>query len=310
MAVKASRGRFASERWRNLPVALAFLSPFIVGFIAFNLIPMVLSLYFAFTDYTGAVWPPHWIGGLNFAYMVDGTTDPLFWTSVANTVWFMLVSVPIGLAVSLALAVLLNSSMRGIGIYRTIFFLPSLLPFVATTLIFLFLLNPEVGMVNQILGDLHLPQPGWFTDPLWAKPGLVVQGLWGGGSSMIIFLAGLQGVPEEVHESAQIDGAGAIRRFWSVTLPLITPTLFFNLLLGMIAATQYFAQAFIISTAPGGGGGPDNSLMFFSLNLYNQAFTQFNMGYAAALSWVLTVAVMALTCILVVTSRKWVHYGT
>jgi multiple sugar transport system permease protein len=315
LALPQRRSRWRTQEWRNLRVALVFLAPWIIGMLGLWLIPAVLSLYFAFTDYTGAIWPPHWIGLSNFASMVNGI-DPDIATAVGVTIWWILISVPFGLAVGLALALLLNWKVRGLAIYRTVFFLPSLVPFVGSTLLFLWLFNPETGLVNQVLGFLHLPQPGWFTDPAWAKPGLLFQSVWGLGATIIIFLAGLQDVPVELYEAASLDGAGTWRRFWNVTLPLITPTLFFNLVLGMINAFQYFAQAFIVSTSPssfGGAGevgGPAGSTLFFALHIYDQAFQQGQIGYASALAWVLTVVVVLLTLVIVRTSGRWVHYGS
>lgn len=315
MAISVAGARRSRvETRRNLRVALVFLSPWLVGMLGLWLIPTVLSLYFSFTDYTGAIWPPHWIGLANYQAMFDGT-DPDFSTTLGVTTWWVLLSVPIGLAASLGLALLLNQQVRGIAFYRTIFFLPSLVPFVGSALVFLWLLNPQYGLVNQVLGFLHLPQPGWFTDPNWSKPGLLLQSVWGGGATIIIFLAGLQGVPIELQEAAVLDGAGRLARFWHVTLPLITPTVFFNLILGMINAVQYFAQAFVVSTAPGsmGGtgevGGPAGSTLFISLHIYDQAFQQGNVGYAAALAWALVIVVAVVTLIFIGTSGRWVQYG-
>ncbi len=316
MAVAVESPRRSVQSRRNLRVALVFLSPWIVGILGLWLIPTALSLYFSFTDYTGAVWPPHWIGLDNFRAMWDGT-DPDFMTTLGVTAWWVFLSVPSTLIAGLLLALLLNSRVRGIAIYRTIFFMPSLVPFVGSSLLFLWLLNPQTGLVNSVLGGLHLSQPGWFTDPNWAKPGLLIQNIWGAGATIIIFLAGLQNVPEELYEAASLDGAGPAGRFWHVTLPLITPTIFFNLILGMINSFQYFAQAFVVSTiatagATGSGGevgGPAGSTLFFSLHIYDQAFQQGNVGYSSALAWLLTVVVVAITLVLVRTSGRWVHYG-
>jgi multiple sugar transport system permease protein len=315
MAVAAGRRGLSVQTRRNLRVALVFLSPWIVGMVGLWLIPTVLSLYFSFTDYTGAVWPPHWIGLDNFRAMWDGT-DPDFQTTLGVTAWWVFLSVPITLIAGLLLALLLNLRVRGMALYRTIFFMPSLVPFVGSSLLFLWLLNPQTGLINAVLGGLHLPQPGWFTDPGWAKPGLLIQNIWGAGATIIIFLAGLQNVPEELYEAASLDGAGAFSRFWHVTLPLITPTVFFNLILGMINSFQYFAQAFVVSTiatagASGAGevGGPAGSTLFISLHIYDQAFQQGNVGYSSAMAWLLTVVVVAITLVLVRTSGRWVHYG-
>jgi multiple sugar transport system permease protein len=314
VAVRPARSTPQSRR--TLRVALVFLLPWIVGMLGLWLIPTALSLYFSFTDYTGAIWPPHWIGLDNFRAMWDGT-DPDFSTTLGVTAWWVFFSVPVTLVTGLIVALLLNSKVRGIGLYRTIFFLPSLVPFVGSSLLFLWLLNPQTGLVNAVLGGLHLPQPGWFTDPNWSKPGLLLQNIWGAGATIIIFLAGLQGVPGELYEAASLDGAGSTARFWHVTLPLITPTVFFNLILGMINSFQYFAQAFVVSTvatagATGSGGdvgGPDGSTLFVSLHIYDQAFQQGNVGYSSAMAWVLTLVVVAVTLVLVRTSGRWVHYG-
>ncbi|HVC83550.1 MAG TPA: sugar ABC transporter permease [Chloroflexota bacterium] len=312
-----ARGHRSLEGRRNLRTALVFLSPWLVGMLALWLLPTGLSLYFAFTDYTGAVWPPHWIGFDNFRAMFDGT-DPDFMTTFGVTVWWVVFSVPSALIAGLFLAMLLNLKVRGIAFYRTIFFLPSLVPFVGSALLFLWLLNPQTGLVNQTLGWLHLYQPGWFTDPSWSKPGLLLQNIWASGATVLIFLAGLQEVPVDLYESASLDGAGSIARFWHITLPIITPTIYFNLILGMINSFQYFAQAFVVSTlatsasSAGGSpevGGPLGSTLFFSLHIYDQAFQQGNVGYASALAWVLTLVVIVITLVLVRSSGRWVHYG-
>lgn len=317
MAIAAGRRARSPESRRNLRTALVFLSPWLVGMLALWLIPTGLSLYFAFTDYTGAVWPPHWIGFDNFRAMFDGT-DPDFMTTLGVTLWWVVFSVPSALVAGLLLALLLNWKVRGIALYRTIFFLPSLVPFVGSALLFLWLLNPQTGLVNETLGWLHLYQPGWFTDPSWSKPGLLLQNIWASGATLLIFLAGLQDVPSDLYESASLDGAGTLARFWHITLPIITPTIYFNLILGMINSFQYFAQAFVVSTlatsasSAGGSpevGGPLGSTLFFSLHIYDQAFQQGNVGYASAMAWVLTLVVIAITLVLVRTSGRWVHYG-
>lgn len=313
-AIGPRRRTSSARSRRTLRVALVFLSPWLVGMLGLWLVPTALSLYFSFTDYTGAVWPPHWVGLANFAALFKGA-DPDILDAVGVTAWWIVVSVPAGLGVGLGLALLLNWRVRGIGLYRTIFFLPSLVPFVGSTLLFLWLFNPQSGLVNQGLAALHLPQPGWFTDPAWAKPGLLFQSVWGAGATVIIFLAGLKDVPESLYEAAALDGAGTLGRFWHVTLPLLTPTIYFNLVLGMINAFQYFAQAFVVSTSPnsfGGAGevgGPVGSTLFFSLHIYDEAFQQGNIGYASALGWALVAVVVLITLLLVGTSRKWVHYG-
>lgn len=308
------RGRSTAQSRRNFRDAMVFLSPWLVGMVGLWLIPTALSLYFAFTDYTGSVWPPHFIGFANFTNMFDGT-DPDFPNTMTATLWWVTFSVPATLIVGLLLALALNMRVKGIGFYRTLVFMPSLVPFVGSTLLFLWMLNPQYGLVNQVLLAVHLPSLGWFTDPVWARPALLLQYLWGSGSTMIIFLAGLQTVPLELHEAASLDGAGPLGRFWHVTLPLLTPTIYFNLLLGLINAVQYFAQAFVASTGTSTTdtaselGGPVGATLVIGLHIYDQAFQQGNVGYASALSWLLVLIVVAITLVLVKTSGRWVHYG-
>jgi multiple sugar transport system permease protein len=269
---------------------------------------MFASLYFSFTRYD-IVTPPQWVGLLNYRFMF--TSDPNFWIAVRNTVWMILVSTPLSIAFAIGCAVVLTRPKRGTGVYRTIFFLPTMVPVVAAALGFTFILNPA-GPINHALRFLHIPQPLWFQDPKWSKPGLVLLGLWGIGNTMIIFLAALLDVPRPLYEAADVEGANAWQRFRHITLPMISPVIFFSVVIAVIYGFQYFTEAYIASgVAAGGGdslGSPQDSLLFYPTWLYEQGFRSFHMGYASALAWMLFLIVMVCVVILIRTSRRWVHY--
>jgi multiple sugar transport system permease protein len=258
--------------------------------------------------------PPQWIGLDNFEVMF--TTDNLYWKSVWNTAYFALVSVPLGLIVALALAILLNGRNRGIGVYRTAFYLPSLMPPVAATLVWMVLLNPRLGLVNLVLEALGLPRQGWLASAAWAMPAVILMAIWTScGQPMLIFLAGLKEIPVSLLEAATIDGANAWQRFWHVTLPLLTPTIFFNLVIGIIGSFQVFTLVFIASEPMAGSGGaqtqgvgPLNSLLVYMIHLYRNAFRYFNMGYASAMALVMFIILVLITLVLVRSSETWVHY--
>ena len=304
--VERRRRRRRSTRRRQL-VALAFMSPWIVGFSAFYVYPMLASLYFSFTKYD-ILSQPKWVGLANYRFMF--TSDPQFWTAVRNTLWIIAILVPLQVLFGIATATVLTRVKRGLPFYRTVFFLPTMVPLVAAALGFIYILNPA-GPANRILGLLHLPQPLWFVDPRWTKPGLTLIGLWGIGQTMIIFLASLLDVPRQLYEAAELEGAGPWQRFRHVTLPMISPVIFFSVLIGMIQGFQYFTQAFVISKAGDRShevGFPQDSLLFYTSRLYQQGFEGFHMGYAAAMSWVLFLVIMAFTVVLIRSSRRWVHY--
>jgi multiple sugar transport system permease protein len=298
------------KRRRTLTVLL-FMSPWIVGFVLFLLYPMLSSLYFSFTKYD-LLSTPRWAGLFNYRFMF--TRDPVFWQALKNTLWIIAVGVPTRIVFSIFTAALLTKRTRSVGVYRTVFFLPSMAPAVAATLGFVYLLNPATGPVNRILGSLHLPQPLWFFDPTWSKPGLVLLGLWGVGDAMIIFLAGLLNVPSQLYEAADVEGAGRWQKFQYITLPMISPVIFFSLVIGVIDGFQYFTQAYVAAAAISGPGqinfvgSPQNSTMFYSVYLYNQGFQNFHMGYASAMAWVLFAVTMACTVVLIRLSRRFVHY--
>ena len=300
-------GRFRlSKRVRDDLRGYLFVSPWIVSLLVFTAYPMIASFYFSMTDYT-ILNPPRWVGLDNFRVMFG--TDNLYWKSVWNTVYYVIFSVPLGLAVGLVLALLLNQKIGGIGIYRTLYYLPGLMPVVASTLLWMVLLDPRLGLVNAALRGFGLPRLGWLRSSTWSKPALILMSLWGGsGYSMLIFLAALKEIPQSLYEAAMIDGANSWQRFWTVTLPMITPTIFFNLLMGIIGSFQVFGPALIIS---GGDSsiGPLNSLLMYMLHLYRYAFRYFNMGYASAMALAMFLVLVILTLVLMRSSSYWVHYS-
>ena len=235
------------------------------------------------------------------------TSDPVFWKSLYITIKYAAIALPIGLVCSVALALLMNLDIGGISIYRTIFYLPSIVPVVATSVVFIWILNPTTGLVNGILQLVGITGPNWLGDPKWALYSLVMMGLWGVGGSMIIYLAGLKDIPAHLYEAAVIDGANVWQRTRHVTLPMLTPVIFFNMIMGIIGSFQYFTEAFVISN---GTGGPVDSTMFYSLYLYNKAWRYLDMGYASAMAWVLFVIIVLCTAAVFKSHAKWVHYGS
>jgi ABC-type sugar transport system permease subunit len=279
---------------------LAFLSPWIVGFLAFTLIPIIVSLYDSFCDYS-LLQPPLFKGLANYRMLF---ADPVFWKALGNTAIYAAMALPLGMIAALGMAMLLNLKIRGQSIYRTIIFLPSLVPMVASAMLWLWLFNTKLGLINAVLQKLGVANPpGWLTDARWAMPALVLMSLWGVGNTVIIYLAGLQDVPRELYEAASIDGATAVRRAWHVTLPLISPVIFFNLVMGIIGVIQIFATPFIMT-----GGGPARSTYFYTMYLYDNAFKYLKMGYANAMAWVQLLIVLVLTGLAAWSSKRWVHY--
>jgi len=290
---------------------LLFISPWIVGFLAFNLYPALASLYYSFTDFK-ILQTPRWVGLDNYSELFG---DALFWKSLGNTLYLTVIGVPLAVMVALGIALLLNTKgIRGIGIFRTIFYLPVVIPAVAAAILWIFLLNPANGLVNQFLGAFGIDGPGWFFDPGWAKNGIILLTIWAAGDVVIIYLGALQGVSRALYEAAEVDGAGPWVRLRHVTIPMISPAILFNLITGAIAAFQYFTQAFVISNGVGHGasdgaiGGVQNSLLFYGLNLYNFGFRYFQMGYASALAWFLLIAILLATIVLLRVSRNRVYY--
>ena len=278
----------------------AFLSPWLIGFVAFTLAPIGLSLYYSFCRYS-LLQPPLFRGMENYRTLVG---DPVFWKVMANTAIYSLMALPMGMLAALSVAMLLNSKIRGMAIYRTIVFLPSLVPQVASAMLWLWLFNAKLGLVNTFLRAIGISNPpGWLTDVHWAMPALVLMSFWGIGNTVVIYLAGLQDVPRELYEAAEIDGASQARKIWHVTLPYISPVIFFNLIMAIIGTLQIFATPFILT-----GGGPARSTYFFTMYLYDNAFSYLKMGYASAMAWVQLLLVLALTGLAAWSSRRWVHY--
>jgi multiple sugar transport system permease protein len=279
----------------------AFISPWLIAFAVFTFGPFIASIYLSFTRYD-VVSAPAWVGLANYRNMI--TQDVVFFKSLWVTVKYAMVAVPLGIVAGVGLALLLNAQVRGISVYRTVFFLPSIVPIVATTVVFMWLLNPQIGLVNAILKKIGIIGPAWLQDPAWAFWSLVMMGLWAVGGSMIIYLAGLKDIPATLYEAAMIDGAGLWQRTRYVTLPMLTPVIFFNLVMGVIHSFQYFTQAYIMTA-----GGPEESTLFYALYLFDRAWRYLDMGYASAMAWVLFVIVMVLTGLIFRTHHRWVHYG-
>jgi len=290
------------------------LSPWILGFCFFTAGPMALSFYYSFTHFD-LISTPQWIGLDNYRFMfgIGESEDPYFGHAVRNTLYIIAFGVPMRIVFGVATAMLLTRPGRGRNVYRTLFFMPSLAPRVGATLVFVYLLNPGNGPVNVLLEKIpFVTAPLWFLDPEWSKPALIFLGLWGIGDAIVLYLAGLLDIPRHLYEAIAIEGAGRWQRFRYVTLPMLTPVIFFTLIIGIIDGFQYFDQAYIASGASGTNaalGSPQNSLLFYGIYMYDQAFRQFHMGYAAAMAWVLFVAIMATTAFLLVTSKRWVHSG-
>jgi multiple sugar transport system permease protein len=294
------RKAFASPtRRRDTLWGYVFLAPFIAGFVLWHLGPLLMSLYYSFTDYD-LLQPETLVGLENYERMID---DQRFWISLVNTAIYTAMSVGIFLFFSLGGALLLNASVRGITFFRLVVYLPSQLPLVASAVIFLWIFEPTFGVANYILQTIGLEPQGWLFDPVLAKPTLAIMGVWGIGTGIIIFLAGLQSVPESLYDAAKVDGAGHIRQFWHVTLPMVSPVILFTLIISIIASFQVFDLAYIMTD-----GGPGTETLFYVLYLYRQGFEFFNMGYASALAWVLFVIILLLTFLNFRSSGRWVHY--
>jgi multiple sugar transport system permease protein len=288
-----------SKQTRQLAKGLAFLSPWMVGFLAFTLLPIALAFYYSFCEFS-LLKSPMFIGSDNYRELMR---DEVFWISMRNTIYYASMALPMGLLVSLGLAMLLNVKIPGQAIFRTIIFLPSLVPIVASAMLWLWLFNARLGLINTALAKLHLVGPGWLTDPSWAMPALVLMSLWGVGYTVVIYLAGLQDVPKELYEAAELDGAGLWGRLWHVTLPMLSPVIFFNLIMAIIGVIQVFDVPYIMTQ-----GGPARATYFVTMYLRDRAFTDLRMGYASAIAWMMFVLVLALTGVAFWTSSRWVHY--
>lgn len=289
-----------ARRWnREALHGYVFMSPAILGLLIFTLGPIIASLLLSFTDYN-IITDPEWVGLKNY---VDMFEERLFWQALRVSAIYSIVSVPLGLTLSLGLAVLLNHAMRGISIFRSIYYMPTVISGVGVAMLWRWLFNAEFGVINVLLDGIGIEGPAWLLDANWALPALIITSLWGIGGTTLIFLAGLQAIPEELYEAAEIDGAGLWSRFWSVTLPLISNVTFFNLVLGIIGALQVFTDAFVITR-----GGPNHATLFLSVYLYQHAFQYLNMGYASAIAWFMFFVVMLLTVLVFKSSPLWVYY--
>jgi multiple sugar transport system permease protein len=298
--------RLGRTERRNLRWGLTFISPWLIGFLVFGVFPIVYTFYLSLTRYSG-LREPILIGAQNYQRLV---ADPLFWKSAYNTLYYTLLAVPVGVVVAMLLAIAMNQKLREVTLYRSIFYLPSILPVFAISFIFVVLLNPGYGLVNFLLSAVGLPSPNWLGDPAYTKIALVMIAQLGAGQWALVFLAGLRGIPIDLYESAEIDGAGALRKFRSITLPLMTPVILYDIIIGLSFGLQVFTSAFILT---GGGtrgaAGPDNSLLTYVYYIYKQAFQFGQMGYAAALSVVLFVVSLLLAAAVFRWARGWVFYG-
>jgi multiple sugar transport system permease protein len=290
------------RKWlRRNGTGLAFISPWLIGFLCFTIGPFISSVYLSFNSYD-LINPPKWVGTANYSTLLHD--DPLFWSSLWITAKFALVSVPLGIVAGVGLALLLNLKVKGQTIFRTVFYLPSIVPAVANAVVFSWILNPEIGLVNGILRLFGVEGPAWLTDTKWALWSLIFMSIWGVGGSMVIYLAGLQDIPVHLYEAATLDGASAYQRLRKVTLPLLTPVIFFNLIMGIIGSFQYFTEAFVMTK-----GGPEGSTSFYALYLFQRAWQYLDMGYACAMAWIVFVIVMILTGIVFRSQKRWVHFG-
>lgn len=276
------------------------ISPWVIGFLLFNLGPILASIYFSMTTWT-ITRPPVWVGLANYERMFFN--DPLYWQALKVTLLYVVYSLPLKLVGGLALALLLNQKVRGMNFFRTVFYIPAVISGVAVSMMWLWLLQPDYGAVNSLLSLVGIEGPGWFWDPDWALFSVALMSIWSVGSGAVIYLAGLQNIPPHLYEAAEIDGAGSSSQFWKITLPLLTPTLFFQLVVEMIESFRVFTQAFIITR-----GGPLNATYFYMLYLYEEAFQNFNMGYASAMAIILTLIILAATVFVYRTSNRWVYY--
>jgi multiple sugar transport system permease protein len=303
------------NRWRRLRQgetlpALLFIAPWIIGFICFQLYPIAASFRYSFADYN-MMQPPISVGLDNYTRLFG--EDDLFRKALTNTALYAVFSVPLDLVVAFFFALLLNLDIPGRAIFRTAFYFPAIVPSVATGILWVMLLNTQGGLVNVALQAVGLPAIPWLTSPSWALPSLILLSLWGIGPTIVIFLAGLQDVPRDLYDAAQLDGAGPLRLVRDVTIPMLSPVILFNLIIGMIAALQVFAQPFILFGASQGGssgnhGGPLNAALMYSVQLYTVAFQQFKMGYAAAMAWILFVIIFSLSLLAIRFSQRFVHY--
>jgi multiple sugar transport system permease protein len=297
---------------RNFALGMLFISPWIIGFIVFMLYPMVASLIYSFSEYTFHQ-PLQWVGIQNYLALFQ---DRYFWIALGNTTYMVVIGVPLILAFSFLCALALNIKVPGQSIYRVIYYIPSIVPMIAGTLLWIWMLNPRYGLINNVLGGLGIDGPNWIKDPLWSKPALLLLALWGTGNVIIIYLSGLQDVPRHIIEAANLDGANWWHTLRHVTIPMVSPITLYNLITLTIGMFQYFAQAYVFARISGQGisgasaiGQPLNSTLFYSVYLYQNAFQFFKMGYASAMAWILFLVILAFTIILLKISDRFTFYS-
>jgi len=294
-----------------MTTGLVFASPWIIGFCLFYGYPIVISFWYSLTSFN-IFQSPKFIGLANYSKLFS---EAIFYKSLFNTLFITFLGVPLNLGFGLLCAMLLNRKVRGLSLYRTIFYLPAIIPLVATSILWVWNLDAQFGLVNSGLKALGLPQPNWLEDARFTKPALLLVGLWGTGQIAVIFLAALQDVPVQLFEAADLDGASAFQKFRHITVPFLSPVILFQSIMGVIAGFQYFTQPYLMVTVrsglsdPNQAGGPENSLMFYATLLFHNAFTYLKMGKASAMAWILFIIIALVTFLLLKSSKRWVHYG-
>lgn len=281
-------------------LGLLFILPWLIGFMVFTLYPFMASLYFSFTSYD-LTTAPHWVGLANYSRLFQSHE---FYQSLYNTFYYTIIEVPLSTLSAIGIALLLNMEARGRSIYRTLFYVPSIVPTLASSVLWIWIFNPSFGILNSVLGDIGLPGTGWIFSTVWSKPSLIIMGLWGMGAPIVIYLASLKGIPQDLYEAASVAGAGAWRKVRSITIPMLTPVIFFNIVLGVITSLQYFTQAYVMTR-----GGPNQSTEFIGLYIYQEAFGYLNFGYSSCIAWMLFILILIATFLLFRSSKRWVFYG-
>ncbi|MBU6350746.1 MAG: sugar ABC transporter permease [Chloroflexi bacterium] len=294
------RGMTKTEK-RNQLLGMLFISPWLLGFLLFALFPLVASLYYSMTNYD-FIRQPQFIGVTNYTRLF--TVDPDFWTVMYNTLYYVGFGVPLGIAVAFLIANLLNSNIQGRTFFRSVIYIPSIVPAVCTAMVWLFILNVQYGVINGVLKTLGVPTIPFLSSPELAKPSLILIYVWAQGTAVVIFLAALQDVPRSLYDAALVDGANAWARFWNVTVPMCTPVLLFNFIMGIISAFQDFTLPFVLT-----GGGPMKSTEFYVVSLYRNAFVQFSIGKASAMAWILFLIILLFSVLLFRSSARWIYYG-
>lgn len=293
------RAWLGRDRTQEVLAGYFVVSPAVLGFLIFALGPVAASFYLSFTDYD--LGQMHFIGLRNYATMLF--KDPLFWQSLKVTFVYTVFSVPIGLIAGFSVALLLNQKVHLLSVFRTVYYLPALVGGVAASMVWLWLFSRDFGLLNFFLSLVGIRGPSWLGDPTWVMPAFIVMSLWGVGGPMLIYLAGLQGIPSELYDAAKVDGAGWAGRLWHITIPMMTPVIFFNLVMGIIGTFQVFTQAYVMTS-----GGPENATLFYVLYLYQNGWQYFKMGYASALAWVLFLVILVFTILVFRSSPAWVYY--